>query len=137
MRIMHNVHHLLWCVCFPPSRVCNMSGEAQALIAEQIPRHQGGEAQQHTLLKHCSLLFCVRGSLSQQVAMEGSAPLEKQDCKGALRYRGAQHSKRGFPLPWSFPEVLLFIPPTLIATSRCSDKGTEGEGSDISSLSSL
>lgn len=75
-----------------------------------LSRRTGTAAYPGSLLKHCSLLFHVWGSFSQQLAVENPAPLEKQGWKGALRYGDGQHSKKVCSPPWSSPEVLLLAP---------------------------
>lgn len=116
-----------FCVTVSPAQACSMTGEAQALTAEQIPRHQGRQAQQCTLAafsnKHCSLLFHVWRAFSLKLAMEEPALLEKQDYKGALRCPAQQ--KKGFSLPWPSLKALLLTPPTRIAPSRYINQGTK------------
>lgn len=92
------------------------------------PRRTGPAAYPGSRLKHCSLLFHVRGSFFQQLATKDPAALEKQGWEGALRDKDAQHSKRyaallGSPQKCSSPHH-----PVLTAISRYGNQGTEGGG---------
>lgn len=113
IRIMNNVHRLLWCICFPLPGLQHdwRDTSTDSWTNPTLSRRTGTAVYPGSLLRCCSLLFHVWGSFSQQLAMEDQTLLEKQDWKGALRYRDAWHSKRGCFPPWSSPEVLLLMSP--------------------------
>lgn len=134
----------MFMVCFgvsvSPSQACNMTGEAQAPTAEQIPHHHGGQAQQRTLaaFSNTAACFSMFGGLSPSNWPWRTWPHLRSNAAKEPRGTGMPNTaKRECTPPWSFPEALLLTPPTLIATSRYSDQGTKRGRSDVSNLDCL
>lgn len=138
--IMNNVHHLLRCICFSPSRACNMTGEAQALTEEQIPRCHGGQAQQRTLaaFSNTAACFSTFGALSPSNWPWRTRPhLRNKAGKEPSAMEMANTAKRYAPLLGPPQKCYSSHHPMLIAISRYGGQGTEGGRWDISNLGCL
>ena len=98
IRIINNVHHLLWCICFPLPH--NWGGTStDSRTNPTLSQRSGTAAYPGHLFKHCSLLFHVQGSSDRQLAVQDPVPLEKKGCAGARGTGMPSKAKGGAVLP--------------------------------------